>query len=123
MSEKRAYALFLYDMACAVDKILEYTKSLSRQNLLENELVKDAILRNIQVLGDAAKKVPPEFIASHQEIDWKGIAGLRDIITHQYFRVDWNILWTTTQEDLPPLSSTLHSLLERSLADDNGRSV
>lgn len=121
MSERRTLALFLYDMACAVDKILEYSGSLSRQNLLENELVKDAILRNIQVLGDAAKKVPPEFIASHQEIDWKGIAGLRDIMTHQYFRVDWNIIWTTIREDLFPLSTILHSLLEKSMTEDNER--
>jgi len=119
MSKKRVSAIFLYDMVCAVDKILSYTESLSKQDLLQNELVKDAILRNIQVLGDAAKNVPPEFIENHQEIDWKGIAGLRDIITHQYFRFDWNIIWTTVQEDLPSLSSILHDLLERSITEDN----
>ncbi|MCU0633125.1 MAG: DUF86 domain-containing protein [Methanolinea sp.] len=112
MSEKREPGLFLYDMVTAVDKILDYTHSLALQDLLKNELVKDAVLRNIQVLGDGAKEIPPELKASHPEIDWKGITGLRDIITHQYFRVDWDIIWITIKEDLPSLSISLHHLLE-----------
>ena len=89
MSDRRSHHLFLYDISLALDKILEFSSGISFEELSHDEIRKDAILRNIQVLGDAAKNLPPDFVEAHPEIDCKGIAGLRDVITHQYFRVDW----------------------------------
>jgi uncharacterized protein with HEPN domain len=105
MSERRSPDLFLLDMAVAAEKILDYSSGISFDELSSDELRKDAILRNIQVLGDAAKSIPQEFKSLHQEVDWKGVSGLRDIITHQYFRVDWSLIWTAIGADLPLLAS------------------
>jgi len=113
MSERRSPDLFLLDMAVAAEKILDYSSGISFEELSCDELRKDAILRNIQVLGDAAKSLPPKFKSVHQEIDWKGISGLRDIITHQYFRVDWSLIWTAIGADLPLLASQLRQLVEQ----------
>ncbi|HPX73881.1 MAG TPA: DUF86 domain-containing protein [Methanoregulaceae archaeon] len=100
-------------MAVAAEKILDYSSGISFDELSSDELRKDAILRNIQVLGDAAKSIPQEFKSLHQELDWKGVSGLRDIITHQYFRVDWSLIWTAIGADLPLLASQLRDIVEQ----------
>jgi Uncharacterized conserved protein len=110
MSERRSESLLLYDILQSIEKIEEYTHSLSLEQLLHDERTKDAILRNIQVIGDASKNLPPEFIDRHQDIDWSGIAGMRNIITHRYFHVDWNLVWISIHEELPVLKVQLLKL-------------
>lgn len=82
------------------------------EQLMENEMTRDAILRNIQIIGEASKHIPRDLIASHPEVDWSGIAGVRDIITHRYFRVDWHLLWTSIQEELPVLKQQIGPLVK-----------
>jgi len=72
---------------------------------MRDERTKDAILRNIQIIGEATKNIPDSLVAAHPEIDWSGVAGIRDIITHRYFRVDWHLLWTSIREELPGFKS------------------
>ena len=85
MSEGRSVQLLLYDILQSIQKIEGFTRGLSLDNLVSDERTKDAILRNIQVIGDASKNLPGTFIAEHPEIDWKGIAGMRDILTQSLF--------------------------------------
>jgi len=107
MSEKRSNDLLIYDILRAIEKIEEYTHNISLEELLHDERTRDAILRNIQVIGDASKNLPAEFIEKHPDIDWRGIAGMRNIITHRYFHVDWYLVWTSIQEELPHLKEQL----------------
>jgi uncharacterized protein with HEPN domain len=88
MPEKRNASLLLYDIFQAIEKIETFCTDLSFDQLMADERTQDAILRNIQVIGEASKNLPPELIASHPEVDWSGLAGVRDIVTHRYFRVD-----------------------------------
>ena len=85
MSKGRSVHLLLYDILPSIQKIEGFTRGLSLDNLVSDERTKDAILRNIQVIGDASKNLPGTFIAEHPEIDWKGIAGMRDILTQSLF--------------------------------------
>jgi uncharacterized protein with HEPN domain len=77
-----------------------------------DERTKDAILRNLQVIGEASKNLPESLIADHPEVDWSGLAGVRDIVTHRYFRVDWHLLWTSIHDELPVLKKQIQSLKE-----------
>ena len=103
MSEKRTLQLFLDDMDNAIHRILYFIKDMKYEDFLQDVKTQDAVLRNIQVLGDAATNIPPEIYLHHQDIDWKYIIGMRNLITHKYFDVDMWILWTTINEDLPRL--------------------
>jgi uncharacterized protein with HEPN domain len=112
MSEKRSFSLLLYDILQSIQKIEEFTRDLSFDQLMDDERTKDAILRNLQVIGDASKNFPKTLISKHPEVDWSGIAGLRDIITHRYFRVDWNLLWKSIHEELPVLKVQVQNLMK-----------
>jgi uncharacterized protein with HEPN domain len=112
MSERRSTDLLLYDILTAVEKIENFTRHTTLSELMDDERTKDAILRNLQVIGDAAKNIPEQFILQHPEIDWGGIAGMRDIITHRYFRVDWQLLWTTIREELPVLHTRIQKIVK-----------
>jgi uncharacterized protein with HEPN domain len=111
MSEKRPDALLLFDILESIDKIEKYTREITFEQLIQDERTKDAILRNIQIIGEASKHIPEQLLTTHPDIDWSGVAGMRDIITHRYFRVDWNLLWTSIQEELPVLKAQITSLV------------
>ncbi len=83
MSEKRSSSLLLFDIYQSVEKIEEFTRGISFDQLLADERTKDAILRNLQVIGEASKNLPETLIAAHPEVDWGGLAGVRDFVTHR----------------------------------------
>lgn len=112
MPEKRTTSLLLYDISRSVEKITSYTHGLSFEQLMADERTKDAVLRNLQVIGEASKNLPGSLIARHPEVDWSGLAGVRDIITHRYFRVDWHLLWTSIHEELPVLGRQIRDLMK-----------
>nr|WP_319377759.1 DUF86 domain-containing protein [uncultured Methanoregula sp.] len=89
-----------------------FTGDISFDQLMADERTKDAILRNLQVIGEASKNLPESLIARHPEVDWSGLAGVRDIVTHRYFRVDWHLLWTSIHEELPPLREQIQNLMK-----------
>jgi len=80
---------------------------------MADDRTKDAVLRNIQVIGEASKNLPASLIARHPEVDWSGLAGVRDIVTHRYFRVDWHLTWISIREELPVLKGQIQKLMEK----------
>jgi uncharacterized protein with HEPN domain len=112
MSEKRSCSLLVYDIYQSIEKIEEFTRGISFDQLMGDERTKDAILRNLQVIGEASKNLPESLIADHPEVDWSGLAGVRDIVTHRYFRVDWHLLWTSIHHELPVLKKQIQNLKE-----------
>jgi len=112
MSERRSSRLLLFDIYQSVEKIELFTQGILFDQLMADERTKDAILRNLQVIGEASKNLPDALMIDHPEVDWSGLAGVRDIITHRYFRVDWNLLWISIREELPVLKSQIKHLME-----------
>ncbi|MDW8106274.1 MAG: DUF86 domain-containing protein [Armatimonadota bacterium] len=84
----RSVRLFIQDMLECARKVVRYTHGLSREAFFANELVHDAVLRNLEILGEAAKQVPASMRSKYPQVDWRGIAGLRDILAHAYFALD-----------------------------------
>jgi uncharacterized protein with HEPN domain len=89
-------------------------KSAFRQDLMRQS----AILRQLEVMGEAAKQVSPSFKAAYPHIPWRQIAGMRDILIHAYNRVDLEIVWTATQVSIPQVIPQLEALVS-TMADDN----
>ena len=106
MSERSTQVL-LEDISEALGKIFKYAEGMTENAFLENELVSDAILRNIEVMGEAATQLPDSFIAEHPEIEWHKIIGMRNRLIHGYFGVSLKIVWQTIQVSLPDLQYKL----------------
>ncbi|MCS7065267.1 MAG: DUF86 domain-containing protein [Fimbriimonadales bacterium] len=78
----RSIKLFLQDMLECASKVVRYTQQMTQEEFFASDLVHDAVLRNLEILGEAAKHIPDEVRNKYPQIDWRGIAGLRDILAH-----------------------------------------
>lgn len=108
----RGSKLYLDDILNAIKKISSYTKSLSFDQFTEDEKTVDAVVRNLEVLGEAVKNIPETLKSKYGEVEWKKIAGVRDIMIHEYFGVDTEILWDIVQNKLPILSERIQKILK-----------
>jgi len=99
----RREELYLADIIEAADAISNFLKKTKRADFSGNDLVRSAVLQKLQIIGEAAARLPKAFRDSHPEIPWADIVGFRNIAVHAYFAVDWNIVWVTATKDVPEL--------------------
>jgi uncharacterized protein with HEPN domain len=102
----------LKDILEAINRVQRYIGTIGLAEFLENTEKQDAVARNLGVIGEAVKKISPQFRRKHAEIEWAQIAGFRDKRVHDYYGVNLKILWGVIQEKLPGLKEQVTKLLE-----------
>ena len=105
--------VYLGDMLAAAERIRSYTVGLTYQDFLGDTRTVDAVVRNLEILGEAAKQVPESLRSRHPDIEWRKLAGLRDILIHGYFGIDLDIIWDIVDSKLPPLTKQLSTLIQQ----------
>jgi len=93
-----------------IRKIKEFSGGLSFKEFAGNELVQDAVIRNIEIIGEASKKISSDTKQIYFEISWKEIAGMRDKLIHDYLGVDVEVVWRTIKEDIPILERQIREI-------------
>ena len=110
MSE-RNWLLFIEDILESNKKIQNYLKELTIEEFKKDDKTIDAIVRNLEIIGEATKNIPEEIKNKHPDIYWKGMTGLRNRIIHAYFDVDLDIIWKIIKDELPILDEKIKKII------------
>jgi len=102
--------VFLDDMIEAAERIADFVKEMDFEAFAADRKTCDAVIRNLEVIGEAAKAMPEDVKSKSQGVEWKKLAGLRDILIHQYFGVDLGILWDVVENKLPLMKKGLEEI-------------
>ncbi|MDP8247588.1 MAG: DUF86 domain-containing protein [Candidatus Tritonobacter lacicola] len=107
----RNISLYLEDIVKSCEKVLRFTKDMSREMFLQDEKTYDAVVRNLEIVGEAAKNVPNEIREKIPNIEWRKMGGMRDILSHGYFGIDDDILWDVVRNKVPRLAEEVSQFL------------
>lgn len=105
-------AIILRDILDGIERIQRYTRNMTEEEFRNREETQDAVMRRIEVIGEAAKRLTPEFKALHTEVPWREIGGMRDVLIHDYFGVNMERVWETANKDLPQLKEQISKIIE-----------
>lgn len=104
--------LYLEDMLESIERILEYTKGINAKEFNDNTQLQDSVFRRLEVIGEAVKNIPEGFRKKHAGIPWREMAGMRDILIHEYSGVRLDRVWKVVVEDIPDLKHKLSKVME-----------
>ncbi|MDR3627361.1 MAG: DUF86 domain-containing protein [Ignavibacteriaceae bacterium] len=104
---KRDWKLLFEDILESIGKIESYTKEITFVDFSTNPLIIDAVVRNIEIIGEASKNIPVEIYKKFDDVPWKKLNGIRNKIVHEYFQIDISIIWFIIENELTPLKTTL----------------
>lgn len=107
----RDIILYLEEILESLAKVKNYTKDISFKHFEQEEFVQDAVIRNSEIIGEAIKQIPID-IKDKYEYSWKEVAGLRDILIHQYFAISNEIIWDIIENELDPLIKIIKSIIK-----------
>jgi uncharacterized protein with HEPN domain len=103
--------VYLEDILAAADRIASYVAGHTYQSFANDGKTADAVVRNLEIIGEAAKRVPAELRQQAPDIEWTKIAGLRDVLIHAYFNIDLEIVWDVVANKLPAFARGVKQLL------------
>ncbi len=104
-------SIFIEHILEAIDQIMDYTEGVNKEEFDTNRMRQDAVIRQIEIIGEAAKKISSITTQKFPEIPWKQMAGMRDKLIHNYFGVDIGTVWLTVKNDIPLLQQQLKNLI------------
>jgi len=108
----RNWKIRIADILDCIVKIQRYTKGYTFDDFQDDDKTIDSVLRNLEIIGEAARHVPAEIRAQHSDLPWVEMLTMRNIVIHEYHGVNLRIIWQTVKEDLPPLLPRLKRILE-----------
>ncbi len=113
----RAEILYLKDILEAADAIGRFLSDFKHDEFKENEVVQSAVLQKLGLIGEAASRLPQSIRERHSEIEWSDIIAFRHIAVHEYFDIDWSIVWVTAIDDVPKLRRQIAEILAQDYPD------
>ena len=113
---EREFILYLEDMMLSMVRIEEYLGNLDFKRFKMNYLIVDAIIRNFEIIGEASKNIPTDIKDKYPEIPWKKMYGLRNLIAHEYFGIDYEMIWEIAKNNLPQNLLDLEIIIEKEKA-------
>jgi uncharacterized protein with HEPN domain len=114
----RPEKLYLTDIVDAADAISRFVADIRYDDFVRDELRQSAVLQKLIVIGEAASHLSPDFRANHTAVEWADIVGFRNIAVHEYFAVNWSIVWVAATEDVPFLKDRVAQILAAEYADE-----
>jgi uncharacterized protein with HEPN domain len=108
---------YLAHILQAIERIGTYTDDIDEAGFLENEMVQDAVIRNIEIIGEAARNIAkhqPEFASKHSNVPWEDMYWMRNRVSHGYFSVDLEVIWNTIKRDIPELQQQIQDAQQQS---------
>ena len=109
---KKDPEVFICHILESIDLIEEYSKNATQAQFLKKPSMQDAIIRSLEIIGESVKNLPNSFRDKHPDIPWKKMAGMRDILIHEYFDVDLILAWKVVQHELPKIKTKLQQLVD-----------
>jgi len=109
---KREYKLFIQDIKECIEQIDEFLGNMTLEEFKADEKTSSAVVRKIEIIGEATKNVPKEIRQKYKELPWSDMARMRDKIIHSYFIVDYEVVWKTIKERLPEIKPRIDTILK-----------
>ena len=106
------YSIYINDILKCIKKIKRYIKSLDFDSFILDEIIYDAVIRNLEIIGEASNKIPKSIQKNYDQIEWRKISGLRNILIHNYSGIDDDIIWDVIKKKLPVLEKQLKLILK-----------
>ena len=105
-------SVFFNHILDAISYVESYTKDVSINEFMFNHLIQDGVIRQLEIIGEAVKSISDETRSQYSDIPWQDMAGMRDILIHQYFGVDLDEVWTTVQMDIPKVKMMIQKIID-----------
>ena len=110
--KKRELGDYIQDILEALGEVEEFTTGMQFEDFVEDKKTVNAVVRSLEVIGEATKRIPDSLREKYSEIPWKRMAGMRDKLIHEYFGIDLEIVWEVVNRELPPIKPLIQKVLE-----------